>query len=190
MRLRLSSFSVMIIGLLLLGGASQVQDFRETAWGMSPSQVKHAENLRLESQDRETMTYKGALAGLESEVVYHFADDRLVEGQYVITHKHWEREGYIEAYANLKNLLTQKYGEPVIDETKWTNHQYEHTESQWGLAVAMGQLTYQCVWETERTVISMKLWGSDDIEINHEITYRERGVEIPVKGDKQTLRQL
>lgn len=190
MRFKLSSFSVLIISLLFMSGASPVQDFRETAWGMSRSQVKHTESLRLESQDSESLVYKGALAGLESDVVYHFADDRLVEGHYVMKHDHWEREGYIEAYANLKNLLTQKYGEPVIDETKWSNSQFEHTESQWGLALAMGQLSYMCAWQTERTLISMKLWGSDDLEIHHEITYRARGAEIPRKGEDKTLKQL
>ncbi|OPZ58158.1 MAG: hypothetical protein BWY87_01528 [Deltaproteobacteria bacterium ADurb.Bin510] len=181
---------VLALGLLSLGAAESTPDFREASWGMSQHQVRKTERIKPAVQDRESLIYKDAsLANLLTDIVYHFVDGRLVEGQYVITHRHWERSGYIEAYENLKNLLSQKYGEPVIDEARWSNHQFEHSESQWGLAVAMGHLSYTCAWQTERTTIGMKLWG-DDLEICHEITYRERGVEIPAKGDKQILKQL
>ena len=180
---------VVLLGLLVLG-AAEAPDFRGASWGMSPRQVKKTEKLKPSLQDPESLVYKDkTLANLLTDIVYHFVDGRLVEGQYLITHRHWERNGYLEAYDNLKNLLSQKYGEPVIDEVTWSNHQFEHSQSQWGLAVAMGHLSYTCAWQTERTTVGMKLWG-DDLEIRHEITYRERGALIPTKGDEQILRQL
>lgn len=189
MKTELRILLVGLLALLCMGQADSAPDFRAASWGMSMRQVKHVEKGKPSLRDRESLVYKGTLADLQSDIVYHFVDDQLVEGKYVITHRHWERDGWIEAFENLKNLLSQKYGEPVIDETRWANHQFEHSASQRGLALAMGHLSYACAWETERTVIGMKLWG-EDLDIRHELTYRERGVEIPAKGDKQILKQL
>ncbi len=169
--------------------SEEPKDFRQATWGQSLRKVKWNEKAKLVAKADNALNYKGSLAGLEASIVYRFAAGELIEGKYIITENMWKRSDYIDSYNSLKDLLTQKYGEPVEDEADWKNPQHKDSPATHGLALGMGHVSYQVSWETERTKIIMDLWG-EELDIMYELTYSSRMLENKDDSKEKILNDL
>ncbi|WP_342414975.1 hypothetical protein NST83_16685 [Paenibacillus sp. FSL R10-2782] len=150
--------------------------FRNVGWGMSKEQVKASEDMKVEEEDQESIAYYSKILGLESGLMYFFVDDQLVRAGYLVTEKHTNKNDYIENYNDLKKSLTEKYGKPSSDDTLWKGELYKDTPSQWGMAVATGELHYQAAWETEDTEILLDLQG-DNFEPQLSLLYDSKELQ-------------
>lgn len=166
-------------------------DFRNAKWGDLRQQVKNSESSDFVDEDDKIMAYKGKVANLESLIFYYFTNDSLYQSVYKITEKHTNANEYISDFKTLKDLLTEKYGEPKHDKTVWKSSLYKDNVNHYGLAVSSGHLVYAAKWQTESTDIQLIL-GGDNFECSLAIFYDSRKYKNMIEKEekKQKLNDL
>ena len=145
-------------------------NFRNTRWGDSKEQMMKTESGTPVNDNDDFFIYKGRLNGLDCQIFFQFYDGLLGAGGYVITEKHTNSNAYISDFDTFKKMLTEKYGEPKQDKKIWNGSLYKDDVENYGLAVSIGDLAYGAEWQTEETVIRMKLSG-DNYRVNLLIVY-------------------
>jgi len=151
--------------------------YRDARWGMSPQEVKQTEKGDLfRERERVILFDTDGVLGLSAKAGYVFVEDKLVRGKYIFTEPHTNNNAYIKDYRSLKKALNQKYGDPKSDSKNWLNDLYRDDRSQWGMAVATGDLNFFTTWETDETIIKLFLHG-DNYDINLEIAYVSKELE-------------
>jgi len=90
-------------------------DFRNSLWGMTKGEVKLSEKVYPLSESETHITYKDTVMCLEAIVGFHFVDNSLIEAGYAFHEASLDRDLYIWEYERVKLVLTQMYGEPMID---------------------------------------------------------------------------
>lgn len=160
--------------------------FRGGKWGMSKSEVKALENGQSIQEDEEALIYQGQVAGLSCYYGYVFVQDKLVRGKYVVNETHTNKNDHIIDYQSLQKLLTEKYGEPVEDETLWRNDLYKDDPEDYGMAICVGHLLYWTEWNAPGTKVSLILTGENyDVSLQIEYTSTELAqLENADKKDK------
>ena len=141
--------------------ATESYDFRRVTWGMSRDQVKATEPTPPLVSDSEMIGYKTEVARKDAYCMYGFVDDKLAVGMYQFKDLHSNKNDYFEDFAQLKKMLTEKYGTPQVDEVEWKKKTYKDNPEHWGMAVGLGELKYRAKWETERTNILLLLYGNN-----------------------------
>ena len=168
---------VILAGLFLVVGASVsvADDFRNSTWGDSREAVRAAAGEPARPSNDE-LVYDVSLKGLNAVLLYTFTDGKLSGAVYFFREPHSNASSYVIDYLALNDLLTEKYGKPQYDKDIWSNTRYEDDPFQWGTALALGHLSKQTIWETERTKISHALLALND-NINHMIQYSSQELE-------------
>lgn len=161
-------------------------NFRKTTWGMSQDQVKKSEPSELVHEDEELLGYKATVLGNSVHIYYLFTKNKLVRARYFIAEAHTNRNDYISDYNTFKNAYTEKYGEPLDDNTLWKNSLYKKDHEQWGFAVSIGHLVYHSKWliddgETDLTLMAM---GE-----NYKITVISEYVSRKLKGIEEAAKK-
>lgn len=142
--------------------------FRNNVWGDSLSFVKSKEEFNLVQAESDLLVYEGRVAGMDMLLGYIFTQNKLTTGKYILLEDHSNTNDYISDYERLKDLLIQKYGEPIEDEEYWKNDLYQDDYSQWGFAISLGHLIYYSTFENEMSEITLMLSG-ENYEINLQI---------------------
>ena len=135
--------------------------FRNNSWGENIASVKTKEKMELVQEESGVLAYYGRIAGLDMLVGYLFTDNKLTTGKYIVSEDHSNKNDYINDYNKLKELLSQKYGEPKKDEKYWKNGLYRDEYSDWGFAVSLGHLIYYSTFENEKSEITLMLSGEN-----------------------------
>lgn len=148
-------------------------DFRNAKWGFSKQQVKNSESSNFVDENDRLIVYKGKIADLNSQIVFCFINDTLCSAVYMIDEKHSNSNDYITNFKSLKDLLTEKYGEPKLDKMVWKNSLLKDDAEEYGLAVSSGHLVYVADWQTELTDIRLSLSG-DNFTSSLAIMYESR----------------
>jgi len=153
-------------------------NFREVSWGMTKAQVKAIEKGRSRGEQRSDdglnfLAYEGKAGGLDCLVGYYFAENQLIQGSYIFIEKHANRTMFIDDFRTTKKALTQKYGKPMEDKTYWQDDLYKDDASDWGMAVAVGHLQFETIWDTPQTEIRLRLTG-DNYKMKHLIAYNSK----------------
>jgi len=154
-------------------------NFRQATWGMSKVQVKAIEKAKSYGEEKKSdggldiLAYEGKAGSLECFIAYYFVENQLIQGRYHFLEKHANRILFIGDFRTVKKELTQKYGKPTEDETYWKNDLYKDDSSDWGMAVAVGHLSFQAVWQTPQTKVLLMLTG-DNYEITHRLQYSSK----------------
>ena len=165
---------VLIFTLVCLTVYSQDYDFRKTIWGMTKDEVKSTENNEIIDEDlgstEEVIVYKDQISSFDCFVGYIFVENKLASAGYYINEEHSNKNAYIDDYEKLKDLLSKKYGNPIRDDVIWRDDLYKEDKVDWGLAISIGDLTYQASWETPTTEIELLLSG-DNYNIELVIKY-------------------
>jgi len=172
---------ILVISTLILSAEEVKYDFRKTNWGMGIEEIKKIEGAESIGEEKGCLYYQGEVCGFDCCIVYSFVENRLTEANYVFKHTHTNKNGYIDDYGRLKEILIKKYGEPVKDKIIWENDVFKDSKQDWGTAISVGYLWYGVYWETPITEISMILTG-DNFKISLGILYRSQ--ELKEWADK------
>ncbi len=100
-----------------------------------------------------------------------FRDGKLVQGAYMSMAKHITPGLFVEDYKKLKAHLTEKYGNPELDDERWLGEVFKGDPAQYGTAVAIGELQLRSRWKTRRTQVGHALFGRDSMKISHVLIY-------------------
>lgn len=145
--------------------------FRNTFWGMSKEEVKKGETASIIDENEKSILYgEVEVANKTAELLYNFTDDKLSDAIYIFDIEHTNYNLYIEDYNLLLSKLSKKYGEPDYNEEIWSNDLFKDDESDWGLAVSVGDLSYQALWKNNDTVVVLVLIG-DNYDIDLCVSY-------------------
>lgn len=145
--------------------------FRSSHWGDTTDEVKGNEQENLSLDGKEMLIYEVDIAGLSSNLSFHFVNNQLVLGMYRITQPHADQNAYLDDYLRLSGLLQEKYGQPKSSEEFWNNDLFKDDYSRRGVAVSMGHYSLFTTWELKETLITLQMTG-DNFEINPAILYR------------------
>ncbi|WP_188932697.1 hypothetical protein [Puia dinghuensis] len=141
----------------------QTTDFRGFSWGTSLAQVQSQEKAQLVVKIKDDeLQYADLLAGSDCYVIYIFNDnDKLISGNYVFTKKYSNPELYLQDYNKFKDLLTQKYGKPVSDDTHFHSNAPSVEKHSYGQAISDGYLTMDAIWNVNGSLIKIALISTD-----------------------------
>ena len=142
-------------------------NFRYTQWGMTPEEVIASENgIQPIEKNDNMLKYKTQILGRNMELVYQFADDKLIGSSYKLDENYINSQNFINTYNKFKGKLVSKYGTPTKDIVKWLNRTYKNNRDKWGLALSLGHLEYFSTWQTTGTEVSCSLK-----EDNHSVLF-------------------
>ncbi len=145
-------------------------NFRKTKWGMSEKEVLASEKMKPASQDKNSIDYSTQVLNKNVLLSYSFIQDKLVQAYYLLRENHTDHNKYITDYEDFKKIIFEKYGNPAVDEYKWTNNLFRGQSDKYGLALASGHVFGVAVWNTELTEISTYV-GGDNFEILCSVRY-------------------
>lgn len=160
--------------------------FRNVGWTMTEEQVREAENIPASVSMRENTIYlqNQQVDGKDVVIFYDFIDGKLEKAGYLFEHNHSNKTDYVNDYEDLKEKLTEKYGEPIEDKEVWKDDLWKDNPEDYGLAVATGDLVYLATWETKDTKILIGLHG-DNYDISLGITYESKDYEKKSKKEEE-----
>ena len=160
-------------------------DFRSTRWGMSMEEVKALEGSnpdysgKVNGANANYIGYDTSLMGNDVIVAYYFGSNGLYSARYIWTARHSNDSMYISDYESVKAQLTKKYGSPLIDNENWdtTSHKKYYADEK-GNALSFGYLTYETLYWTNRTYITMNM-SADNYNISFIINYESSTITAP-----------
>jgi hypothetical protein len=171
-----------VAALLTINGLTIAQpapnDFRGFSWGSLLSQVKSNEKSAFVRQEKDdVLTYDDQLAGSDVFVNYQFNDNnKLVSGTYTFTKKYSNPQLYIQDYAKFRDLLTTKYGNPILNREEWRGNITPYEKENYGQAISDGELTLYSVWRTPRSEIKISLFTRNNVPFL-EIYYTAKSLD-------------
>lgn len=149
-------------------------DILQRHWGQGPERLRSVVAGPVDREEESTLIYlrnvhdHGVLEG------YEFQKGSLARGQYVLIQRPLNGlNEFIGYYTALKQALSTAYGEPKLDRVVWDNDLYHPLPDYWGVAVMIGHLRYQAVWETADGTLTLDLRGNRYSRLSME--YRARG---------------
>lgn len=164
-------------------------DIRKANWYMTTEQVKLSETFKWEESTIDSNTkYLVATTdflGDEALLVYYFNLDRLFEVRYVITEKHTNKTDYWSDYKKYVSALKGKYGQTLMNydgSPIWKDDLYEDDPSEWGMAIAVGDMAALASWETDTTSISALIQG-DNYDITTIISFSSKDF-VKIEAEK------
>ena len=132
-------------------------NFRNTKWGMSPEEVIASEKMAPIKKDEKMIKYKTQILDKNVELLYLFAQNKLIGASYKLDEIYLNSERFIKTYTRFKEELIKKYGAPNKEITHWKNDAFKSDRSKWGIALSLGYLEYFTFWETPGTTVSCGL---------------------------------
>jgi len=166
---------LLFICFLLLSSLLFSNDFRKVNWGMNKDEVKKAETMEIIQESDDIIAYQTNLAGMQTLLIYIFADNKLTRAKYSIIDEHSNKNDYISDFSKIKELLSKKYGNCEEDETIWKDDLYRDKYSDWGFAVSLGHLIYYAKWNTEKTEI-LSILSGENYQIKNVIEYSSKAL--------------
>ena len=147
------------------------QGFRGMPGGSTEYYVKSHESFTLVSDQSENLIFSGTVANLDVYAAYQFVGNKLARAVYLFNENHSNENQYLDDYYSVESILTAKYGAPdVADEMDWNNDLYKGDTSNYGMAIAVGDLSMFSQWNTPSEKISEEIYG-DNYDVVHRIVY-------------------
>ncbi len=144
--------------------------FRRASWGDSLAQVKASEVGQAAQETDVSVTYAVIIAQLNALAHYIFVSDRLVRAKYIVTEEHSSPELFLQDFARLDDLLSQKYGGAHTRNDYWVDDLYQDDPTEWGFAVSLGHLARYHQWNLPDITIVLALTG-DNYVVNLQVEY-------------------
>ena len=138
-------------------GWGDTYSFRHTNWGMTPEEVIASETMTPIEKDEKIIKYKTQVLDKKVELIYLFAQNKLIGASYKLDENYLNSDRFIQTYARFKEELIKKYGSPTKEITNWKNDAFKSDRSKWGIALSLGYLEYITFWETPATTVSCGL---------------------------------
>ena len=157
-------FKKIFVIMFIVGMVAQVKlswgdtyNFRYTKWGMSPEEVIASETMAPIEKDETLIKYNTQILDKKVELLYLFAQNKLIGASYKLDENYLNSERFIKAYTRFKGELIKKYGQPNKEITQWKNDAFKSDRSKWGIALSLGYLEYFTFWEIPGTTVSCGL---------------------------------
>ena len=157
-------FKKFLVFFFLIGMVAQVKmswgdtyNFRHTTWGMTPEEVIASETMAPVEKDEKMIKYKTRILDKKVELLYLFAQNKLIGASYRLDENYINSERFIKIYNRFKEELIKKYGSPNKEITHWKNDAFKSDRSKWGIALSLGYLEYFTYWEAPGTTVSCGL---------------------------------
>lgn len=132
-------------------------NFRYTTWGMTPEEVLASEAMAPFEKNDKMIKYKTRILDKKVELLYLFAENKLIGASYRLDENYINSERFIKIYNRFKEELINKYGSPKKEITHWKNDAFKSDRYKWGLALSLGYLEYFTYWEAPGTTVSCGL---------------------------------
>jgi hypothetical protein len=133
-------------------------NFRRTSWGMSQEEVIGSEEKIDPVEKTENMIkYKTKISGKNVELLYLFAQNKLIGSLYKLDDNYINSQHFIATYNKFKRALIEKYGQPDKETTNWLNDTYKNDRKKWGLALSLGYTEFAALWKTQKATIECSL---------------------------------
>lgn len=132
-------------------------NLRYTKWGMTQEEVIASEKMVPIEKNDQMIKYKTQILEKNVELLYLFAQNKLIGASYKLDENYLNGERFIQNYVRFKKELVKKYGQPNKDTTHWKNGTFKNNRRKWGFAVSLGHLEYFAFWETPDTTVSCSL---------------------------------
>jgi hypothetical protein len=150
--------------------------FRGIQWGLTEADVRKAEageiaSAQVNNIGLKVLAFKGKIGNLECLVGYYFAENKLVEGRYIFVNEHSNPTLFIDDYHEIDSSIQEKYGTPSEKDTIWRDELYKSKPAEWGMAVQVGHLAFQTMWNLKDCSIIHLLKG-DNFAANHAVDYQ------------------
>jgi hypothetical protein len=147
--------------------------FRNASWGMTRDEVIKSEGKGPDRPDELLLVYDDVtVSDMNCVLAYKFDKDKLIGGIYYFAEAHTNENDYITDYATLVAGLTEKYGEPTTSKVNWKNDLFKDEPQDYGLAVSIGDLEYQSIWNLDNANIICSLYG-DNYKISLAVVYSD-----------------
>ena len=155
--------------------SAQEPDIRRTRWGMSPEDVISSESATPIYRDSEHLYYGFSFAGLDAFCTYTFGAAGLVQASFSFTVEHpvAELNRYLDDYKTVERDLRRRFGEPRHENMVWKDPRLRDQPSEHGFAVSIGHLTFDSLYETERSWVVHVLQGEQH-SIGHALLFQAR----------------
>jgi hypothetical protein len=148
--------------------------FRFTSWGMTSEEVIASESkLDPIEKSENFIKYKTQILGKNVELVYLFAQNKLIGSSYKLDDNYINSRHFITTYQKFKVALAQKYGPSIKEEITWLNDAYRNVSNKRGLALSLGHVEYFAFWETADTTIACSL-KEDNLYVNCSVEYSSK----------------
>jgi hypothetical protein len=148
--------------------------FRFTSWGMTSEEVIASESkLDPIEKNENFIKYKTQILGKNVELVYLFAQNKLIGSSYKLDDNYINSRHFITTYQKFKVALSQKYGPAKKEEIAWLNDAYRNVSNKRGLALSLGHVEYFAFWETADTTIACSL-KEDNLYVNCSVEYSSK----------------
>ena len=164
--------------------------FTETKWGMTKEEVIKLEGKPVREKEEQgilMIVFESEIDNKECDILYFFAENKLVRARYHFTHSHINKNSYIYDFYEIEKQLIEKYGET---NKAGLNKLYPSDPDDWGSAVGYGQLRYYAEWELPETHINLVLTGNNQyvalfIEYN-SLKYKDLEEKVRKKPNKKS----
>ena len=159
---------------------------RNSQWGDSRAEVERKEGkpdmFEKYGIRNDYYSYEGSIAGYDCTISFNFTyDDQLCGVGYFFD---LSDDLYINAYKRIKQMLVEKYGEPISSAIDKANDYTRET----ALNIKLGHLSYQSIWLTSDNVgLVLRLNGLDS-KISFSLLYYD--VELMRHDENHTLNEL
>jgi hypothetical protein len=169
----------------------QVAVFRSSTWGSSIDEVRRSESEELVHEDKDFLAFESTVANFKVLALYSFVENKLASGRYAFQQPHANKQSYLHDYWKLKELMTEKYGQPKTSDSYWVDELYRDSVDEWGMAVACGHVSFFETWVINDTHIELQLYG-DNYEIKLSIMYESISLQglLEQKRKKNSLSGL
>ena len=149
-------------------------NFRFTRWGMIFEEVIASES-KLDSIEKgeNFIKYKTQILGSNVELVYLFAQNKLIGSSYKLEDNFLNSQHFITTYQKFNVALAQKYGPAKKEEIIWSNDTYRNVVGKRGLALSLGHVEFLTFWETPDTTIASSL-KEENFYVNCSVAYSSK----------------
>ena len=172
-------------GLMAVQRKAITNDFRNTRWGMTENEVRSVEGSnpdytgKLDGRNAWYIGYDTSLMGNDALVAFYFGPEGLYQARYIWNEKHSNERLYIDDYQSVREQLTNKYGDPLIDWENWDTDQHKKRYSDdKGTALLYGYLSYLTYYSTSSSYIEMNM-SADNFDISFVIDYTSKEIDAP-----------
>lgn len=156
--MKLNTLSLVVL-LLIAGQTVSAQEFvfRKSKWGMGAAAVKATESNKILSETPRKIVYDCTLAENETKLIYNFSNtDKLTRTKYFITPDYINMIFYIRDFKSFEEMLTQKYGKPIVISPKAIS-KGAIPEEEWAAYLSAGELQVEVKWDLPTTEILLTL---------------------------------
>ena len=150
-------------------GGKQVL-FSGVPWGSSRDQIVAVMGREPAFADEHVVVFEDHISGMPVNAIFYLFDNQLTRGDYVLSTNYPYENMYLDAFRDIEERLTIKYGDPAISDMVWNNNMFKYVQKDYGLAISLGHMSMLSGRKIGCVRFNHTLSGGNS-QIVHEIQY-------------------